>query len=886
MTIPDLAVPEPARPAAPVHQPATCSHEIEQFVSERVSCFATTARRATRSSRRCASICACGSVDGVDETFHVNKLKQEITEFLSPWAFRGDARPTFNGKVYKSVLVNFIEERPYVDYVSDVHLFHGSPAPPPTALTWRRWSARARSRSSCPRRRASTASTRSIRDADRRSPSTARARRRSPDGARPRSCDRRPAERRRRTSTGCAARASATSSKAGSANWTDYNTHDPGISILEALAYAITELAYRTGFPIEDILASAARRLAPTDPYPDQTFYSARKILTVNPTTAEDFRRLLIDVDTVRNAWVRCKACACDAPFFAWCEDGELVLSHDPSRRSDPGLGRSRRAARPVRRAARARGRPELRRPERPQDRPAARRDDADGRRHSLTIEVRFPAWGLARRDERRRARRTTNSPFTLTVAGPNRTTTGTTPVDDAELRNHWFDVFYVDYEIALADGTKIAIENASVRLFGDGTVRRQATVAELLRLARGRHPGGVRRSRTAGSCPSPTRPSTPPRRVLETHRNLDEDYCQVELVEIDEIAVCADVEVEPTADIDLVQARIWYEIERYLDPPVEFWSLDELLAGGEPVEAIFDGPELANGFLTERGPQRHRPAGRAARVGHPQPADRHRRRDQRRQPAADRLRRRRQPDRRGSPTRTGARGTSDFDPDRISASWLLYLPADHRPRLHHGLSRFLFSSNGLPFLPRLDEAEDTPRAAPRAGRPPEAPRAPSSTCRCRSAATRQLEAYYPVQHSFPLTYGIGPAGLPSTATAAAAGPGQAAEGLPDGVRAAAAQRLRPGRARRRPVLARPDHSTTRTSRACSTPPRSPATTRSSTPALTEAALRPAARVASRVPRAPQPVPRPPAGPVRRELRRVRDARSPTSKARARPART
>ena len=65
--------------------------------------------------------------DGVDETFHVNKLKREITEFLSPWAFRSDARPTFNGKVYKSVLVNFVEERPYVDFVSDVHLFHRLP---------------------------------------------------------------------------------------------------------------------------------------------------------------------------------------------------------------------------------------------------------------------------------------------------------------------------------------------------------------------------------------------------------------------------------------------------------------------------------------------------------------------------------------------------------------------------------------------------------------------------------------------------------------------------------------------------------------------------------------------------------------------------------------
>jgi hypothetical protein len=65
--------------------------------------------------------------DGLDETFHLNLLRQEITEFLSPWAFRAEARPEFNGKVHKSVLVNFIEERRYVDYVTDVELFRRLP---------------------------------------------------------------------------------------------------------------------------------------------------------------------------------------------------------------------------------------------------------------------------------------------------------------------------------------------------------------------------------------------------------------------------------------------------------------------------------------------------------------------------------------------------------------------------------------------------------------------------------------------------------------------------------------------------------------------------------------------------------------------------------------
>jgi hypothetical protein len=36
--------------------------------------------------------------------------------------------------------------------------------------------------------------------------------------------------------------------------WTDYNYHDPGVTFMEQLCYAITDLAYRTQFPITDLL--------------------------------------------------------------------------------------------------------------------------------------------------------------------------------------------------------------------------------------------------------------------------------------------------------------------------------------------------------------------------------------------------------------------------------------------------------------------------------------------------------------------------------------------------------------------------------------------------------------------------------------------------------
>ena len=56
--------------------------------------------------------------------------------------------------------------------------------------------------------------------------------------------------------------------------WTDYNVHDPGITILELLCYALTDLGYRASFPLPDLLASAgdnAREM-------EKQFFTARKI--------------------------------------------------------------------------------------------------------------------------------------------------------------------------------------------------------------------------------------------------------------------------------------------------------------------------------------------------------------------------------------------------------------------------------------------------------------------------------------------------------------------------------------------------------------------------------------------------------------------------------
>ncbi len=58
-----------------------------------------------------------------DEVLYTKQLKKDIEQFMAPWAFDPSTDIEFGGKVSKSVLINFIEERPYVDYVSCMKMY-------------------------------------------------------------------------------------------------------------------------------------------------------------------------------------------------------------------------------------------------------------------------------------------------------------------------------------------------------------------------------------------------------------------------------------------------------------------------------------------------------------------------------------------------------------------------------------------------------------------------------------------------------------------------------------------------------------------------------------------------------------------------------------------
>lgn len=84
--------------------------------------------------------------------------------------------------------------------------------------------------------------------------------------------------------------------------WTDYNEHDPGVTLLENISYAITELDHKIKLPVKDLLQSAKQGNLNSG---DNGLFIASDILTTNPVTFKDYRKIWIDqIPNIKNIWI------------------------------------------------------------------------------------------------------------------------------------------------------------------------------------------------------------------------------------------------------------------------------------------------------------------------------------------------------------------------------------------------------------------------------------------------------------------------------------------------------------------------------------------------------------------------------------------------------
>ena len=251
--------------------------------------------------------------------------------------------------------------------------------------------------------------------------------------------------------------------------WTDYNSHDPGVTILEALCYAITDLGNRIRIPLPDLLTGTGHS---KDKWKD-SFPTAKSILTTKAVSETDYRKLMIDIDGVKNSFVHTNR---DQVLHRLC----LEMSEESE--------------------------------ENPQGKLSYKSDHLP---HYKTIDS-FALKGL-------------------------------------------YDVYFEpDHDIQMLEKESDERKNRVEQIRQEIKKRYHA------------------------------------------NRNLCEDLIRVKEVDYMDILVCGDIEIERSVQAADVMSEVMFRIKEHLSPTVKRYSLGELLDQGLPVDTIFDGPILENGFVPD----------------------------------------------------------------------------------------------------------------------------------------------------------------------------------------------------------------------------------------------------------------------------------------------
>lgn len=361
--------------------------------------------------------------------------------------------------------------------------------------------------------------------------------------------------------------------------WTDYNIHDPGVTILEVLCYAITELGYRASFDIEDLLAGKPGEEEENGA--GKQFFTAREILPNCPVTIDDYRKLLIDVDIhdsadtacphvgVRNAWIE-PSPVCEIPVYVHKSQSRLDYLPDPhyvpvgKERSQPSL--------------------------------------TLGILYDILLEFETcDAYGDLNENtitgtltlENQLDAALDGLLITVSAGFPRWDSEGVDWGDETSIRSGIENIALEFLNLPGQYEFSYETSNGFVKLMGlkvtasdivevKGLAEIESRVNDFLYTGPESLLALYRRKITkineiiaAVRC------------RLHANRNLCEDFYRLKALRIEKIAVCADIELEREADVEEVQARMYHEIAQFLSPRVYFYTLEEMLDKGRESHSL-----------------------------------------------------------------------------------------------------------------------------------------------------------------------------------------------------------------------------------------------------------------------------------------------------------
>lgn len=339
--------------------------------------------------------------------------------------------------------------------------------------------------------------------------------------------------------------------------WTDYNTHDPGVTILEVLCYAITDLSFRTNKPIQDLLADPDGSLA-------GQFFKASEILPSKPLTLNDYRKLLMDVEVVgeegepapfagvKNAWIELRE-SNEIPVYPDRKEKSLAYKPFPTTEEALQMGILYDV---LLEFDTTEGLGDLNENKLSMEISIDEHISLSG--VVIDIQVEFPRWDAKidweNRTEIRKAIQSISIQFQNLPSG-----------------------FEMDF--SLSQTNYIELEGTELTPSGLEEIEDLAAVTNLVNDFVFQDEDGVM-SFYLLKIEKIKEILQQVKATLMANRNLCEDFVEYYALRVEEILVCSDIELEQEADVELTEALIFSAIADFLSPQVNFYTLEERLHG------------------------------------------------------------------------------------------------------------------------------------------------------------------------------------------------------------------------------------------------------------------------------------------------------------------
>lgn len=336
--------------------------------------------------------------------------------------------------------------------------------------------------------------------------------------------------------------------------WSDHNLHDPGITLLEAFSFVLTELSLKSSIDIKDVIASAKENN-------QSTLYVPEQILPSQPVTIKDYKKVLIDTNGIRNGWfipIEAKDSSTVNGLY------DVLLEFD----DDSTLGEINSGI-------------------------IERNFDIDyggGDVRSYVMEVSFPSWDKIPEFHEDVIVDNISSPSSAVIV-----------LESATLDNYndYFSELEVTYN-GLVTPVNISVTMRITPQIGtDGTENIEVANEVIARLSQAVGDDAIINEFNNKVIAAATIEAQVIEK-LNTIRNLDEDIRFIKAIRVQEIGIDLRIDILKSINVEKYIAEMIFELENFFKPIIKFSSLTELENEGLSYEEIFNGPLLDHGFLKE----------------------------------------------------------------------------------------------------------------------------------------------------------------------------------------------------------------------------------------------------------------------------------------------